>query len=278
MKRFLRYLCFVALVALVCVQVEARSLRTKRVKTSAANNRGKVDSLSIEVDESVAEQINDPASFLREISLESRLEHGGGASHTTLEWTPTLALPLSQRFRFEGGIPVLTNGPGDRDDVELGDIYGSLAYIFASTEDANHLVDVRIDFPTGNLPFDAGQNVALWHVSLGSVFYAFQERGWLVIPKLEYRRSLFGKQADAKIADLLGNIALVYLWSDSAYVRGEFTLTLNERDAWRNAGLFALEAGRVFMDHYSVALGYEFDAWGDAEMRNAANLSLGYMF
>ncbi|SMF96401.1 hypothetical protein SAMN02949497_3797 [Methylomagnum ishizawai] len=263
---------------------EARSLRGKRLKSTPdtaatdSGDRKKTDSLAIEADESVAEQVNDPASFLREISLDTRIEHGTGPDPTTLELTPTLALPLGQRFRFESGIPVLLNGPGDRNDIEPGDLYGSLAYIFASTRSANYLADLRIDFPTGNLPFNAGQDVALWHVGLGAVGYAFQEFGFLLVSKLEYQRSIPRGRGDARIADLLGNLALVYLWSDTAYLRGEFTLTLNERAGWRNAGLFAVEAGWVFFDHYSVALGYEFDAWGSPELRNAANLALGYLF
>ncbi len=257
---------------LACASAEAKSVRGKRLKAKGSDN------LAVEADESVAEQINDPSSFLREIRADAAAEHGAGPSHATVELTPTLALPLSQRFRFEGGIPVLMNGPGDRNDIELGDIYGSVAYIFASTDKANHLVDLRVDFPTGDDLKDAGQGVAQWHLALGSVFYAFKDRGWLMIPKPECRRSMFEGNGAPRIGTLLGNLGLVYLWSEDGYARGELTVSFDERDGWRDAGLVSLEIGHVFMDRYSVALGYEIDAWGHAEFRNAATFSAGHLF
>jgi hypothetical protein len=55
-------------------------------------------------------------------------------------------------------------------------------------------------------------------------------------------------------------------------------LSFGERNRWRDAGLFNLEAGKIFFDRHSFAPGYGFDLWGDAEIRNAAIVSLGYLF
>jgi len=267
-----RLTCCTLLATLFNAAADARSLRAKRLKIQDT------DSLSTVADESVAEQVNDPASFLREASIETSIEHGSGPSHTLVEMIPTLALPLGQRFRFEGGIPVALNGARDKDDIELGDVYTSLAYIFYSSEEANYLADLRIDYPTGNSAKQAGQELAVAHFSLASVLYAFQEQGFLLIPKLEYRRSLYKGQDAAEVSALLGNLSLVYLWSEKAFLRGELILSLDEQRAWHNSGRILLEAGKIFEQRYSVALGYEFDAWGHEQIRNQLNFSLGYLF
>lgn len=244
----------------------------KRVRVRQA------DSQSVEADESVAEQVNDPTSFLREARVDVTVEHGTGSDHTTLEWAPAVALPLSERLRFEAGIPMLVNGPNDRNDVELGDVYSSLAYIFASTHTANYFADVRVDFPTGNEPRGAGLNVTQWHAALGAVIYEFQNLDLLLIPVVEYRRSIFGGADRPRVDSLVGNMALVWLWSEDSYWRGEWTVSFDATHNWRDAGLLNIELGKVFFDRYSLSLGYEFDIWGDAEIRNAALLSAGYLF
>lgn len=229
-------------------------------------------------DESVAEQVNDPTAFLREVRVDMAIEHGAGDHHTLVEWIPTLEMPLSQRTRFEAGVPVLSNGPDDRDEFELGDIYLSGAYIFYQSAAFNGLVDFRIDLPTGNEQTVAGQGVTQWHASLGTVVYTFLEQGFLVLPFLEYRRSIFGGEESPRISSLVGQLGLVYLLSDDSYVRGDWTVNFDEPDGWGDSALLALEVGRVFLDRYSVAVGYEFDLWGDAQIRNAAIVSLGYLF
>lgn len=232
-------------------------------------------------DESVAEQVNDPTAFLREVRVDMAIEHGEGDEHTLIEWIPTLEMPLSQRTRFEAGVPVLSNGPDDRDEFELGDIYLSGAYIFYQSAAFNGLVDLRIDLPTGNEQLVAGQGVTQWHASLGTVVYTFLEQGFLVLPFLEYRRSIFGGEESPRISSLVGQVGLVYLLSDNSYVRGDWTVNfdeLGEPGEWGDSALLALEVGRVFLDRYSVAVGYEFDLWGDSQIRNAAIVSLGYLF
>lgn len=248
--------------------------RKKRLRSKHSDSQ----SFEAEADESVAEQVNDPTSFLRETRLDVGVEHGSGSDHTTLEWTPALALPLSERLRFEAGIPLLVNGPNDRNDLEPGDVYGSVAYIFASTPTANYFTDFRIDLPTGNEPRGAGLSVTQWHAALGSVIYAFNEQSFLIIPTLEYRRSIFGNADAPKISSLIGNLGVVYLWSEDSYLRGEWTVSFDAARGWRDAGLLNLEVGKVFFERYSVSLGYEFDLWGDAEIRNAAQMSVGYLF
>ena len=252
----------------------AAGTRSKRPKAQQSSG----GAFELTADESVAEQVNDPTSFLREIGVDTSVEHGTGRNHTLVEWTPWLALPLGQRFRFQAGIPIIANGPEDRDDMELGDVYASLAYIFASSRDANFLADVRLDLPTGNELREAGLNVAQWHAALGSVIYTFQDRGFLIIPWLEYRRSMFGKAESRKVSSLLSSVRVVYFLSEDSYVRGEGTLSFNEHQDWRDAGLLGFEVGRVFWHRFSVAVGYECDLWGDAEIRNAANVSLSYLF
>jgi hypothetical protein len=80
------------------------------------------------------------------------------------------------------------------------------------------------------------------------------------------------------VSSLIGSVGVVYLLSEDSYLRGEGTVNFDERHGWRDSGMLGLEIGRVFFDRYSVAVGYEFDLWGDAEIRNAANVSLNYLF
>jgi len=272
----LRLLCFclMAPIALGCTDDCFAGGFAKRTKRSARSSNAS----KVVADESVAEQVNDPTSFLREVRIDTTIGHGEGSKHTLVEWIPALAMPLSQRTRFEAGIPFLSNGPGDKDEVELGDIYLSAAYIFFQSAAANALADFRIDFPTGNELTGAGQNVTQWHATLGSVVYTFVDRGLLIIPFLEYRRSIFGGRDSLKVSSLIGSVGLVYLLSDDSYVRSDWTVNFDEPEDWGDSGLLSFEVGRVFMDHYSVALGYEFDLWGDSEIRNAAIVSLGYLF
>jgi hypothetical protein len=148
------WICLALILALCGAAAEGwAAVRGQRTKARPAGG----ETFEVEADESVAEQVNDPTSFLREIGVDVSIEHGAGSKHTLVEWTPRLALPLGRRFRFEAGVPVFANAPGDRDDVELGDIYASLAYIFASSQAANFLADVRIDLPTGNELRQAGR-------------------------------------------------------------------------------------------------------------------------
>jgi len=226
----------------------------------------------------VAEQVNDPTSFLREVRIDTTVGHGEGSQHTTVEWIPTLAMPLSQRTRFEAGIPILSNGPEDDDELELGDIYLSAAYIFFQSAAANALADLRIDLPTGNDRTGAGMNVTQWHATVGSVIYTFLDDGFLIVPFLEYRRSIFGRPDSVRVSSVIGSVGLIYLMSENSYVRSDWTVNFNEADDWGDSALLSVEVGRVFMDRYSLALGYEFDLWGDAEIRNAAIVSVGYLF
>lgn len=252
----------------------AKASRGKRAKRQA----GQGHTFAIEADESVAQQINDPTSFLREIRLDTSIEHGSGSKHTLVEWTPALALPLSQRLRFETGVPMLSNGPRDRDEVELGDIYASCAYIFLESARFNALADFRIDLPTGNESREAGLNVTQWHAALGSVVYAFEEQGVLIIPFVEYRRSIFETPGSPRVSSLIGSVGVVYLLSEQSYLRGDWTLHFDGHNGWQDSALLNIEIGRVFADRYSLSLGYEFDVWGDAELRNAATVSMGYLF
>lgn len=273
----LKFCACLALFLILCATTDegwAATVRGKRTKVRPAGG----ETFGIGADESVAEQVNDPTSFLREVGMDVGIEHGEGSKHTIIEWTPRLALPLTQRFRFEAGVPLFANGPGERDDMELGDIYASLAYIFASTRSANYLADVRVDLPTGNESRQAGLNVAQWHAALGSVVYAFQDQGFLLIPWLEYRRSMFEDAESYQVSSLIGSLGVVYLLSENSYLRGEGTVNFDAARGWRDSATLGLEIGRVFSGRYSVAVGYEFDLWGDAEIRNAANVSLGYLF
>jgi hypothetical protein len=270
--------CLVASLALfAAVFAEDGEARPRRARTKPDAPEG-AHRFKVEADESVASQLNDPTSFLREARIDMALEHSTGRDHTLFEWTPTLALPLSERLRFEGGIPLLFNGPADRNELELGDIFVSTSYIFHQSEKFSALADVRIDLPTGNERFGAGLNVTQWHLSLGSVYYGFEENHILVIPFVEYRRSIFGGRGKPAADNLLGSVGVVYLWSEDAYLRGDWTLNFDAKSRWNSAGLLNLEAGRVFGGHYAVSVGYEFDLWGDAEMRNQASLSIGYLF
>jgi hypothetical protein len=276
-RHFLRRgICLSLLLVLIAAATDAWSARP-RGKRSKVRSSG-AQRIEINADESVAEQVNDPTSFLREAGTDLSVEHGTGPNHTLVEWTPFLALPLSPRLRFEAGAPVMLNGVKDADDIELGDIYASLAYIFATTDDANFLADVRVELPTGNADREAGQGVSQWHFSLGSVIYAFEEQDLLLIPWVEYRRSLFGGADSPKISGLLGSLRVVYLLSDVSYLRAEGSLQFDETRSWADSGALGLEAGRIFFGRYSVAVGYEIDLWGDSEIRNAANLSVSYLF
>jgi hypothetical protein len=83
------------LAALGCDSAEAAGARSKRLTAGdgplnlmAVSKRLKAkggDSLAAEADESVAEQVNDPTSFLREVRLDAAVEHGTGSSHTTVD-------------------------------------------------------------------------------------------------------------------------------------------------------------------------------------------------
>lgn len=251
--------------------------RTKRpgngVEAPAQNRRFKV-----EADESVAEQLNDPTAFLREARIDMAVEHGTGSDHTLLETTPTLAMPLSDRLRFEGGIPLLFNGPGDSGKLELGDIFASLSYIFYQSVDFGALAEVRADLPTGNESQGAGLGVTQAHASLGSVIYTFEDQDILLVPFVEYRRSVFGGGDSPSVSHLIGTVGVVYLWSDETYIRSDWTLNFDGERRWHSSALLNLEIGRVFANHYAVVLGYEFDLWGDADIRNQVTLSLGYLF
>ena len=264
----------ISLLAGVSTDAWAKRTRSKRTKNVPSQGH----TFGVEADESVAQQVNDPTSFLREIRIDTAIEHGAGSRHTTIEWIPTLSLPLGQRFRFEGGIPVLSNAPDDRDEVELGDIYASFAYIFWQSKDFNALVDFRIDLPTGHEIRGAGFSVTQWHATLGSVIYTFEERDFLIIPFVEYRRSIFGGAGSPEVSSLIGSVGLVYLLSQTSYVRSDWTVNFDEQNNWSDSALLNLEVGRIFRDRYSLALGYEIDLWGDAEIRNAAIVSVGYLF
>lgn len=253
---------------------EARAKRA-RTKPDAPEEKHR---FKVEADESVAQQLNDPTSFLREARIDMAMEHGTGNHHTLLEWTPTLAFPLGERLRFEGGIPLLFNGPADRDELELGDIFLSTAYIFSQSESFSALADIRVDLPTGNESFGAGLSVTQWHVSLGGVYYGLEDKRILVVPFVEYRRSIFGARGKPATDNALASVGVVYLWSENAYLRGDWTLNFDAKNRWTSSGLLNVEMGRVFQGHYTVSLGYEFDLWGDAEIRNQASLSLGYLF
>lgn len=246
-------------------------------KRTKSGGRGSSASGSV-ADESVAEQVNDPSSFLREVRIDTAIGHGEGSQHTLIEWVPTLEMPLSRLTRFQAGVPVLSNGPEDKDEFELGDIYLSGAYIFYQSAAVNGLVDFRIDLPTGNEHTVAGEGVTQWHASLGTVVYSFLEEGFLLVPFLEYRRSVFRGEDSPNISSIVGKVGVIYLLSEDSYVRSDWTVNFDEPDGWGDSALLALEVGRVFMDHYSVALGYEFDLWGDSQIRNAAIVSLGYLF
>jgi hypothetical protein len=89
---------------------------------------------------------------------------------------------------------------------------------------------------------------------------------------------MFGDAESYEVSSLIGSVGVVYLLSEDSYLRGEGTVNFDERHGWRDSGMLGLEIGRVFFDRYSVAVGYEFDLWGDAEIRNAANVSLNYLF
>lgn len=229
-------------------------------------------------DESVAEQVNDPTAFLRQVSLDTTVEHGGGDSAVTLEWMPTLAFPIGQRFRFEAGVPVLFNGSADPDEIEPGDVYASLSYIFFRSEDFAAFSEFRLDLPTGNERRGADLGVTQWHVSLGTSIYTFQAMGLLIIPYLEYRRSIFGGDDKAQVSSLIGSLGLVYLLSKDAYLRSDWTVNLDGSSAWQDSALVNFEIGQVFDDRYSVALSYEVGLWNAEEIRNAATVSLGYLF
>lgn len=266
--------CLIAAVVLAGADDCAARGAARRTKRSGQGS----GAAEVVADESVAEQVNDPSSFLREIRVDTTIGHGEGSQNTTVEWIPTLAMPLSQRTRFEAGIPILSNGPGDNDEFELGDVYLSAAYIFFQSAALNALADLRIDLPTGNDRAGAGMGVTQWHASLGTVVYTFLEEGFLIVPFLEYRRSIPGGSDSVRVSTLIGRVGIVYLLSESNYVRSDWTVNFNEPEGWGDSALLNVEVGRVFMDRYSVALGYEFDLWGDAFIRNAAIVSVGYLF
>jgi hypothetical protein len=263
------------LLALVLLAAAAGELAAapggRRAKLRAAGDR-----IEMNADESVAEQVNDPTAFLRELGSEVTVEHGHGPA--LVEWTPWLVTPLAKRIRFEAGLPVVGHIVGDPDGMELGDAYAQLAYIFASTEDVNYLANLRLDFPTGNAERNAGEGVTQWHLALGSVIYRFEEDDVLLMPWIEYRRSLFGGPRSQDINGLLGSLRVVYLLTEDSYVRAEGTLHFDETLDWQSSGVLTLELGHIFFDRYSVALGYGLDLWGDSGRRNAANVSVSYLF
>lgn len=272
--RFVLFTTLIVLLAGINSDGWANGARSKRSKTRPAEGH----TFDIEADESVAQQVNDPTAFLREIRMDTTIEHGAGSNHTIVEWIPTLSLPLSQRLRFEGGIPFVVNGPDDRDEVEPGDLYSSIAYVFSPHEEFSALLDFRIDLPTGNESRSAGLNITQWHATLGSVIYSFDEEGLLIIPFVEYRQSIFDEGDRLKVSSWIGSVGLVYLLSQTTYLRNDWTVNFDKQNDWKNSALLNLEVGHIFMDQYSVAVGYEFDLWGDAEIRNAVFASFGYLF
>lgn len=276
-RRSIRCLCGCLALLTLGFSGDVGAAKAKRARTTPDAPEGG-RRFKLEADESVAQQLNDPTAFLREVRIDMVVEHGAGRDHTTLEWTPTLALPLSERLRFEGGIPLLFNGPDDTNDIELGDIFASVSYIFHQSQHFAALADFRVDLPTGDESSGAGLSVSQWHATLGSVIYSFEEENILIIPFLEYRRSIFGSRGSPSVGNLIGSVGVVYLRSAESYLRGDWTVNFDAKNRWNSSGLFNLEIGRVFGGHYTVSLGYEFDLWGDAEIRNQASLSIGYLF
>lgn len=270
----IRLLTFVTLAVLLFSVADdgwAGSVRAKRKIKTIQQDR----SFGVEADESVSEQVNDPTAFLREVRVDAVFEQ---SHESQVEWTPTLAMPLGRLFRFEAGVPLLSNGADGQDQLEWGDIYGSLAYIFRQTPNYNALVDVRLDLPTGSEFHGAGLNIPQWHFALGSVIYRYEKQGFLLLPFLEYRRSFLEKKGLDGIGHLIGSLGVVYLLSGESFLRGDWTVDLNEKKNWSNASHLNFEIGHVFLERYALSLGYQINLWSEVESPNAGTLSIGYLF
>lgn len=216
------------------------------------------------VQNSSAQQVNDPTGYLRRFDLDTDFNW---VNYDRLGYkiTPGVFTPVGESLRLRIAAPFYVKSPGDNRDVRLGDVYTGITWIPYTTKHYAPFLGMRLELPTGEAAKGAGLGVTQITPAAGVVIYSLLKYGLLLAPVLQYKQTIFESETRPKVSTFVFRPNLIFFPSPTAYARADWTITSDSRTNGRTASRLLLEIGNIFAKQYKVALGYEWDLWNNGD-------------